>query len=93
MHGGFGLEQGLASARFNGRPDPFGSAFQQPPAGNMSHFPYDMNAAQTWNSPAPPMGAFGNNGMGAMGQNGDLGASRTVKPRRGRAGLNNVCSC
>ncbi|ETN44686.1 uncharacterized protein HMPREF1541_10356 [Cyphellophora europaea CBS 101466] len=91
MHGGFGLEQthGLNSARFGGRPDPFGSNFQQPPAGNMSHFPYDMNAAQTWNSPAPPL-SFGTNGMPGIGQNGDLGPARSVKPSRGRVGINNI---
>lgn len=90
MHGGFGLDQNIASARFGGRPDPFGNTFQQPPAGNMSHFPYDINAAQTWNSPAPPM-SFGSNGMAGMGQNGDHGPARSVKPSRGRVGINNVC--
>lgn len=89
MHGGFGLDQSIASARFGARPDPFGNNFQQPPAGNMSHFPYDINAAQTWNSPAPPM-SFGSNGMGGMGQNGDHGPARSVKPSRGRVGINNV---
>jgi hypothetical protein len=89
MHGGFPLDQSIASARFGNRPDPFGTNFQQPPAGNMSHFPYDVQAAQTWNSPAPPMPSFGG-ALNGMGQNGDMGPPRGVKPSRGRAGINNV---
>jgi hypothetical protein len=89
MHGSFGLDQSINLARFGGRPDPFGNNFQQPPAGNMSHFPYDVNAAQTWNSPAPQMG-FPSNGMNGPGQNGDHGPARSVKPSRGRVGINNV---
>lgn len=86
MHGGFGLDQNMAPNRFGGRGDPFGNNFQQPPGGNMSHFPYDLNAAQTWNSPAPPM-----NTMGPMSQNGDYGPARSVKPSRGRVAINQVC--
>jgi hypothetical protein len=89
MHGGFGLDHSIASARFGGRADPFGHNFQQPSAGNISQpFPFDVNAAQTWNASAPM--PFGNNGMAGMGQNGDHGPARSVKPSRGRVGINNV---
>jgi hypothetical protein len=81
----------MSANRF-GRGDPFGNSFQQPPGNNMSHFPYDLNAAQTWNSPAPPMPSLGN-GMGPMGQNGDFGPARSVKPSRGRTAINQVRLC
>lgn len=88
MHGGFGLDHSIAAARFGGR-DPFGHNFQQPPAGNISQpFPFDVNAAQTWNASAPM--PFGANGMAGMGQNGDHGPARSVKPSRGRVGINNI---
>ena len=87
MHGGFGLDHGVSSSRFGGRPDPFGNNFQQPPSSTMSHFPFDVTAAQTWNSPAPGMPSLGN-GMGPIHQNGDYGQPRGVKPSRGRVGVN-----
>jgi RNA recognition motif. (a.k.a. RRM, RBD, or RNP domain) len=87
----FGAENGMNSLRFgaNNR-DAFGAPLQGPGASNMN-FPFDMQAAQTWNGGAP-VPSFATNGMGAMTQNGDYGHNRGIKPSRGRAGINNVSS-
>ena len=79
----------MPSLRFgNNTRDAFGAPLQGPGSNNMN-FPYDMQAAQTWNGGAP-MQSFASNGMGAMTQNGDYGPSRGIKPSRGRTGINNV---
>ena len=87
MQGMYGNENGLPQVRFGNMRDPF-AAPSNVGAVNMN-FPYDANAASTWSS-APPVPHFAGNGMN-HGQNGDFGPSRSVKPSRGRVGLQNVC--
>lgn len=53
------------------------------PAGNI-HFPYDSAAAQTWNAGTNGMLNFG------VGLGGPQDPSRSVRPSRGRVGLQNV---
>jgi hypothetical protein len=89
MQGMFGQDHSMPSLRFGGNMrDAFGAPMQGLGTSNMN-FPYDMQAAQTWNGGAP-LQPFAGNGMGAMTQNGDYGPNRSVKPSRGRAGINNV---
>ena len=87
MQGMFGNDN--SSLRFGGNMrDAFGAPMAGPGISNMNNFPYDPQAAQTWNG-NPPIPSFPQNGMNAMTQNG-YGPNRGVKPSRGRAGINEV---
>ena len=88
MQGMYGNDNGIPQVRFGSNMrDPF-AAPSNVGAVNMN-FPYDANAASTWSS-GPPANHFHGNGMNTMPQNGDFGPSRSVKPSRGRVGLQSV---
>ena len=85
----FGAEAPMPSIRYDSMRDGFGT-IQNTGAGN-AHFPYDASAAQTWSGGGASLAPFGN-GMGNMAQNGNYGPSRSIKPSRGRVGLQQVSS-
>ena len=83
----YGTDGSVPNMRYDGMRDGFGAHLQNNGGGNV-HFPYDASAAQTWSAGGPSLGSFGN-GMGNM-QNGNYGPSRSIKPSRGRVGLQQV---
>lgn len=94
MQGMFGSENTIPSLRFGAASnrDAFGAPLQVGGSSNMNApFPFDMNAAQTWNG-GPHIPSFAGNGVNAMTQNGDFGPNRGVKTSRGRMGINSVSS-
>ena len=84
----FGGEAPVPNMRYDGMRDGFGAPLQNAGAGNV-HFPYDASAAQTWSAGGASLGPFGN-GMGSMQQNANYGPSRSIKPSRGRVGVQQV---
>jgi hypothetical protein len=86
----FGAEAPLQNMRFDNMRDGFGAPMQNAAAANI-HFPYDASAAQTWSAGGASLPPFGN-GMGNMPQNSNFGPSRSIKPSRGRVGLQQVSS-
>jgi hypothetical protein len=82
----FGAE--VPNMRYDNMRDGFGAPLQNAQSGNV-HFPYDPNAAQTWSAGGASLAPFGN-GMGNMPQNSNFGPSRSIKPSRGRVGLQQV---
>ncbi|KIW68571.1 hypothetical protein PV04_04509 [Phialophora macrospora] len=81
----FGAEAPLQNMRFDNMRDGFGGPMQNAGAANI-HFPYDASAAQTWSAGGASLAPFGN-GMGNIPQNSNFGPSRSIKPSRGRVGL------
>lgn len=82
----FGNGTNGPNMRFDTMRDNFGPPMQ----GGNNHFPYDAGAAQTWNASSMQYNNGFNSGM-PQG-NGYGGPARSVKPSRGRGGLNDVCS-
>lgn len=90
MQGMYGTENGMHQGRFGNMRDPFAAPSNLGAVNmNLGNFPYDSNAASTWSAP-PPMTQFSGSNMNNVGQNGDFGPSRSVKPSRGRIGLQGV---
>jgi hypothetical protein len=87
---GFGGDGTVPNMRYDGMRDGFGAPSQNAGAGNV-HFPYDASAAQTWSAGGASLAPFGN-GMGSMQQNSNYGPSRSIKPSRGRVGVQQVSS-
>lgn len=86
----YGAEAPMPNMRYDTMRDGFGAHMQNAGAGNV-HFPYDASAAQTWSAGGASLAPFGN-GMGNLQQNNNFGPSRSIKPSRGRVGLQQVSS-
>lgn len=85
----FRSDAGLPSLRFENVRDNYTASMANAALGN-PHFPFDVSAAQTWNSNGPPMPSL-TNGANGLPPIGTFGGNRSFKPTRGRVGLPNVC--
>ncbi|KAJ9602180.1 Peptidyl-prolyl cis-trans isomerase pin4 [Cladophialophora chaetospira] len=81
----YGAEAPMSNMRYDSMRDGFGAPMHNAGAGN-NHFPYDASAAQTWSAGGASLAPFGT-GMGNLPQNANFGPSRSIKPSRGRVGL------
>jgi hypothetical protein len=87
------FENATSGLRFENLRDTFNAPMQNGSLNN-SHFPFDVGAAQSWNSTAPSLPSFGNsvNGGNGMQHMGNFGPTRSLRANRGRPDLQNVSS-